>query len=783
MENENNSLFEDQNNNNNENNRRDLLKFILSAILNIVFVSGIITYTLKNNLTENILLNNNYKKLKFNRKTKTRYLDDGDNLFNHIERQITINTKQNAIEDEMKKYLSILLENFGGFESIKDIIYNKPYIITIDSYFLEKEKQIFLTRLLQNAYSGTWEYFPYIPVEEKNISKVENLYFLNSSHNKFKIGSSYNGSVNFNFKKAMEMTTKQEAIALTMKNLEGEYIDNWIYHISYAKLNDLSRKIEREKGLYILKGEFSTTLTKGKLFHNKRKKEKKKQCGTYVEISFPLTEVNIQRQLHNKTIISKNISTIIPDNFTMILSSSCGFRMKINAGIYNHEKEYFGTKDKIIYYLYFSAISSVLYLIGSTFLTNSLRRNEYAISCVCLEGFCQNLAWHSYCSISNINFGLIYSEYFPYFFVISVFSLINFIIFDLRFLFFYWRIKKRVVSDRQFIILRLKFFMMFYGLLILSFFSISSFFIDKLNIILISFGLWTPQIIHNIIYNNKYIYPTIFILCTTIDRMIYPFYFRFSKNNFLFLKEDKFLIILLFSYILLTIIILYLQVFLGARFMLPEKYQKKNSEFYKTKQEILEERPDCIKEECVICLSPLIEEDSNNNINKDKDNEHADIKVNSNVENENKSNNIINDKESTNKSFISRVNLINNSITINNIIKDVNNKKNVKNIKNGFRLHKKHNKNNEILVINIRNKEKKRHKKKTNNCLIKNIGKVIVIILFENMFKFYKLKLNFGHKKYMIIACGHMFHSNCVAKWFERKKECPSCRASMENYL
>ena len=35
----------------------------------------------------------------------------------------------------------------------------------------------------------------------------------------------------------------------------------------------------------------------------------------------------------------------------------------------------------------------------------------------------------------------------------------------------------------------------------------------------------------------------------------------------------------------------------------------------------------------------------------------------------------------------------------------------------------------------------------------------------------------------MLIYCGHVFHSACLEKWFDRKKECPSCRASMEAYI
>ena len=781
MNNENNLSSEDHDTNEN-NNSEFLLKYILSTALNIIIIICFITYRLKNNLPENFLSNRKYKCVKMNRKIKNRYLEDINGLFSDSEEQIAIRTKNGIIDDEIKKYLSIILENFNGLESIKDIINGKIYIVSKDSYFIEQQKELFLSRLSGKTYSGTWEYFPYYQDDKKNISKLENIYFLNSTNKKFKIGSSYIGSVNFNFQKAVEAATREKALGLSMINLEGDYKDNWINHISYAMLKNLDKIIDKENKKYIVKGEFITTLSKGKLFYNIKKKSKKFQCGTYIEMEFPLTEVTLQKQFYDKTIIARNISTIIPSNLTMILSSSCGFRMKIKADIFNEEKLYYDIKKKVIYYSYYSIISSIIYLIGSSFLTFSLKRNESAISCICLESFSQNVAWHSYCAITNINFGLMNSRFFLYFCVIAVLPLINFIIFDLRFLYFFWKIKKRVVNERNFTILRLKFFIIFYGLLILGFFSGSSFFINKLYIIILSITLWTPQIIHNIVYYNKYIYPTFFILSTTLDRMLYPFYFRGIKNNFLFLKEDKFLIIFVCLYILLTIIILYLQIFLGPRFMLSVKYQKKYSEFYKNKQELLEERPDCLKEECVICISPLLDEYTKNKY-KGKYNENSDIKINSN-ENENKSNIITNGyKENINRSFNSRFDLINNTMkpNLNNNHNDINGIENKKIIKNRQHLGKK--RNNNILIINARKKEMKKHKRRTNKFSIKNIEKIIKIILFENMFKFYKLKLNLGNKKYMVIACGHMFHSNCVEKWFDRKKECPNCRASMEDYL
>ena len=765
MYNENNIVLDEQRRNN-TNDSRDFIKFTFSAILNILIVTALISYSIKYRIKDNIIQNINNKTPKEN--LNLRILDQ-DNFINRIERHIFYNSKNNNIvENEVKKYLEALLENLGGFDSFRDIITGKINYIPKEAYFLQKQKQILLSRLVKNIYSGTWEYFPYTQEEyehnKNHISNITKFYYLNSSQNIFKIGNYKNGTVNFSFKKAIEMITKKEALALTMKNLEGNYIDNWIQHISYDKVEDLNMTIDDQNKLYIIKGEFITNMVKGKLFANRRRNKinnRKIVCGSFIELEFPLVNITLQTTLNDNTVILKNISTIDPRNFTMIISSSCGFRIKIKGEIFDITKDSKITKKKINIFSYLCIIGSLLYLVGATSLTCSLNRNENAISVVSLDCYCQNLAWHSYCGITNINFGLIYSEYFGNFCMIALFSLVNFVVFDLRFLYFYWKIKRRVLNDRRFLRLRLRFFAIFYGLLILSFLSVSSFYMNWIYISILSIALWTPQIIHNIIDNNKYMYPTFYILSTTIDRMIYPLYFRGYGNNFFQLKNDLYLMAALLSLILISIIILYLQAIIGPRFMLPQKYQKNNTIFYKSREELLEESPDCIKEECVICLSPLIEGNSNN------DSKNSNLNV------------IINNKENENENSVdspTELKAETTSRTLNGNIEINNNNKNI--LKKELHIFKN---NKDSLAISVKNKQNHNHE--DYNFSFKNIIKLMAMIFYKNMFKFYKFKTNKGNKNYMIIACGHIFHATCIEKWFDRKKECPSCRASMEEYL
>ena len=792
MNNDNNSLNEIQNSRS-SNNRRNTLKTFFSVTINTVIISYFILNSIKYGKYTTSLINENYNIINIsnyeNSNDNLRYLDD-NNLFSKVEKHF-FQTKNKVVESEMKKYLNLLLEHLGSeFDSIRNFISGKPFIISKEAFFLEKQKQIFMSRLIKNWYNGTWEYFPYVPEgedETKNMSDKYISYYLNSSSKNFKIGSYRNGTATFNFKKAIEMSTKQEAIALTMKNLEGNYIDNWIQHVSYAKLNDLIRIIDDKNKLYILKGEYTSSMIQGKLLNSKKFNNKKMQCSTLIEMEFPLVYVTLQSSIKNKTYILKNISSIDPSHFTMLLSSNCGFRIKINAQIYDRKKEYYNIKENINNYSYYCIFGSLLYLIGACFLTNSLNNNENAISAISIECYSQNIAWNLYCAISNINFGLIYYDFFGQFCIVSLFPLLNFIIFDLRFLYCFWKIKKRVLNDNQFIKLRLRFFALFYSLLFISFFFITSFFTNTTYIIILSISMWTPQILHNIAQNNKYIYPTIYIITTTLYRIMFPFYFRGYESNFTYLKTEKFLIIILSSYIFLTIIFLYLQAFLGPRFMLSSKYQKRKGDFHKTKEELLEEMPNAKNEECVICLSQLFGEEENNN----SSNKNNDIIVNVDIDkNESESSSDsptelqsdINNRSSQQKSIIDLMNsqIKQQNVSIKNNFENLNN--NLKN-RNNYKYDKMNSNNNGSLAINVKSNKNKDSNTYIGHKTFDSMKKILKVIFCESLFSFYKIQINLGEKKYMLIYCGHVFHSACLEKWFDRKKECPSCRASMEAYI
>jgi len=84
------------------------------------------------------------------------------------------------------------------------------------------------------------------------------------------------------------------------------------------------------------------------------------------------------------------------------------------------------------------------------------------------------------------------------------------------------------------------------------------------------------------------------------------------------------------------------------------------------------------------------------------------------------------------------------------------------------------NNNDEIIKNDVINKK---------NNFIKQIWKLIKVLFSENLFSFYKKGSDSNGELYMYTPCSHVFHTECLEKWFEFKKECPNCRISMKEYL
>ena len=571
----------------------------------------------------------------------------------------------------------------------------------------------------------------------------------------YQVGESNNGTGKFTIRKKLNVFSNY--IRITMKILEKKYIDKWIIFASDSHLEDLSYKFNNNSILEI-KGKFSTTLFKG-VFFDIINDDEPQFCQTKYQFKFPYTYIKPDMQNNNYTLYLENIENIGNiylnlNNFSMTLSSSCGFNFEIRANINDNNLEKKIKSNKITIYCIIASLTGILYSIGILSIIKNIKRSENVISVINSDCLLINPIFNTFISLTNINIAMRLNCNFYPFLTMITFSVIKFIYFDFYLFTLYWAKKRNYVNPATYAKEKLRFYMIYYIVTFCSFLFVNILF-SYFFIMVLCVCLWVPHIIHNIKSNNRYAYPFIYVLSTTLDKLIFPIYFRGYKGNFIGCKANEFLIISLVLFVIFTIIIYYIQIFNNPRFMFSESYQKSEFNFYKTKQELLSIKSDIGLEECVICLSPIfdIEKDSSNNemIEMEDKSEKKDQ-----IQNEEK----LDELDTENNTTVQ---------TINNI-EEENEEKIIINIK-----EEKKDKN--IIENNINNNN-------SNNSIFKKMWNIIKILFTKNFFYFYKKNsLILNGELYMYTPCSHVFHTECLEKWFEFKKECPNCRISMKEYL
>lgn len=328
-----------------------------------------------------------------------------------------------------------------------------------------------------------------------------------------------------------------------------------------------------------------------------------------------------------------------------------------------------------------------------------------------------NLIWSSYGCFFHFYLILTDDRGFKYFCFLGAIFFINFSLTDYRFLDIILKIKNNHLMNNNYEIYRKK-IIRFYLLSYLVLFFLLNYMVDFIFNVYISIIYiiltWLPQIVHNCYYYNRTSLPYSYIIINSLFRLFPSLYFFLYKNNFMFMQQK---ISIVCINIFLTVsfsIFMQIQVYKGPRFFLPNKYHINKNSLYKTKIELLNENIN-LPNECSICLEILFDpilDNSNNNVNL--------------------------------KTTFKNYNKINKERIHNVDIKEYENNLNVD-----------------------ANKEKLNR----NKTLFKRIT-----IAFFKSFNFFTISNNKYNKEYIITPCNHVFHSICLEKWFENKKECPFCR-------
>ena len=610
--------------------------------------------------------------------------------------------------------------NFPSEKKRNLSFFNYPY--TKEDFIRDYQRKTIFSNIIPKYYEGTWETLP-----SKNIKK--NKYSKYNNNNNFKVGKSNNGKAILRFDRAIDTSTHEEALAILFKLYENNYIDNWFVGKNFAKIKNIYFYVmnkTKENDTLIIKSQYLSSYEKGQIYSTTESPNI--NCNTDINIIFPSQNFVLFLSLNNGSKFISNITSINNKTCELEFYSSCGFNFKFTGKLL--ENKYGILKKKINFYIYLLISVSIISMISTTILTQNIYNNHSVLSALNMFSISQNLIWHSYCCMSNIYLAMNELTFTIEFCIVSGFYLFNFTIFDSRLLFSYWKVQSSFINNNLFMRLKIRFYIIFYVLFFTSFFFLCSLFYDYYYISFIVFILWIPQIIHNIITNNKFSFPLFYLIGNTLDRIIIPFYFRGFEDNFISVRKNLSFIIIIIAFILLCILILYLQLFLGNRFLFPQKCKIEEYNYYKTKEELIAFKDNIESEECVICLYPIFEAENNNEIINEKSEEilKGDEVIAS-----------LNSDQLNSNLYIKA----NTDPELNNIklyVKNNNNKKN----NNGF-----------------------------------SMKEILYIIFCKNLFKFYKLNPNVHRKKYMLTPCHHVFHTECLESWFKNKKECPNCRTPM----
>ena len=571
-------------------------------------------------------------------------------------------------------------------------------------------------------------------------------WFTKSTENRtLVIGESISGLSEARLERVININTKEDSLAFIVSNYENDYINHWLRHSSFIINKNLRIFDDFINNKFIMKGLWETQLKYGELLDPKIIRY---PCYTNFTFSFPKKNVTYLVKT-NEEIFNFSFSSIDNSFFEVELNSLCGFNMSMEFSPLDNNNKYFNiNKEKKQVFIYFILIGivCVLNILNNITLIKDLSDNNEFVKCIPVFSLGYNINWHIYCCITNISFSFDYQEYYFQFSTLGLAYLINILFYDIRLSCVLWNIIKSRTSNRTYIQKRMIYFSSFYIFIIFSFFTISDLMIYIEGIFVIGILAWTPQIIHNFIYYNKYIYSILYIISFTLDKIIFGIYFRANDNNFLRIKGDKKIIMKLNLYILSNLFIFFLQYKFGPRFCLGKICQKQESKLYKTKKELIDEIKDVNTMECVICLMPILDQEKNVTPNLNIVTPNLNINANGNKNN--------------NKDIINQSMNSTNEIKINNELPlaiENNNKINI----------------DKKLKINNNKKEKI----KINKIKFKDIIKCLA-----PFYKFSK-KIDYGNKPYMKTPCNHIFHKECLERWLLLKKECPNCRTDLSDNI
>lgn len=307
-------------------------------------------------------------------------------------------------------------------------------------------------------------------------------------------------------------------------------------------------------------------------------------------------------------------------------------------------------------------------------------------------------------------------------------------IFDLKLIYSVWiKLNESIISQYDLLKKKIiRFYVLYFFLFILLIMFSFTALVRLYYVIAITCFAWIPFIYSNTFKTKVTLPPLIYMLAISFNRIAMPLYFRAYDDNIFSLETYKLLPFVLISILAFQLLFMYLQVIYNGNFYLPEgirsKIKREHTVKSKTLTELIQFNREFDKQECLICLTNLIDST-----------EVSEVQTHSQGSHIYKSSNEI--LETSRSDAILQVDV-----------------------------------NSEVL------KAKSTNDRMT--CLrslkyiidfLKFLGRIFLKTL-QIMFCYHNFTKDDVEKIFMLTKCGHAFHRKCLEEWLKVKRECPNDR-------
>ena len=406
---------------------------------------------------------------------------------------------------------------------------------------------------------------------------------------------------------------------------DGEYIDDYLEGNFTFTLEDISTiDLKNESISFILKDvpisycweeyiEADKIINLNHTFINLTFFKKFRQFEDYMEYKLASNNYgNVSLEIKNYTvfqnnyIINKNNDSNISNisnnsnysNYSQMLYEN-NFEISFNGIAYGSHKY---SKNTLNYSIFLTVFCIIEIILSADFVKLVNTNDQMALN-TDLFTILFHIMWTSL--VCGVNFFMSltrksssYEYTMPSFCYFSLFS-----IFLLRILFLAWRARNRDITDMQLFRKKLlRFYLLFYLFLFITLISVKLWYSYFFFTFILFGSTWISQIIYSAKQGTKPPMSYLYILSTSFSKISISFYLKAYKNNIFGYRPNYIKVFIVSSVIIIEAIILCLQKFLGAKFIIPKKFRKHIYNYYKNENEISQKDKET---ECVICLDKI----------------------------------------------------------------------------------------------------------------------------------------------------------------------------------